>query len=351
MSWNVISFGIIFPITRAIGMGFSRRESALKEFGGLTGHLRHLFGAVHTWKVKSDTGWVRVIDTLSDDPKAAKEEVRLLFDEFLTSLITYFTCTRWKHARHVMSLFLREQDELESIAHEQRLCVDASLARIQRLIQDLKTHGLPGGEAHRLDQYCSKISVAIENLSALKEYRTPRAFGAFARIYIQILGALYGPYYLIIAQGSSREEANITFAIIFAISIQLTMSGLYYVMLGLEDPFSKSDTDAATTASKEEDNNNNNSYGSKTSPGKSKAKNSLGKRISVHTSHVPDFVEMTGGKGTRNLDSVSVPEIVEMTRRMLMQVEEEAQSDWRTSFHFTRSLRTDSDDETPDYDT
>ena len=47
MSWNVVSMGVIFPITQAIGMGFKRRENALKEFGVLLGNLRSLWGAIH----------------------------------------------------------------------------------------------------------------------------------------------------------------------------------------------------------------------------------------------------------------------------------------------------------------
>ena len=38
--------------------------------------------------------------------------------------------------------------------------------------------GLPGGEAHRLDSYISQIGIAWEQLTAIKEYRTPQALRA-----------------------------------------------------------------------------------------------------------------------------------------------------------------------------
>ena len=76
-----------------------------------------------------------------------------------------------------------------------------------------------------LSQYVSKIGVAVETLSFIKEYRTPQAFRAFARIYIQSVGALYGPYYLQLAHGANHQQANVTLACAYAIAIQLTMSG------------------------------------------------------------------------------------------------------------------------------
>ena len=104
-------------------------------------------------------------------------------------------------------LGFEEADEARAIAHEQRIIAEACLtrvrrilmgvknhpcctrqwlgfsrkighgfvgwAKVQRLVQHLKTRGLNGGEAHRLDQYTSKAAVALEQLSFIKEYRTP----------------------------------------------------------------------------------------------------------------------------------------------------------------------------------
>merc|ERR1711871_1622793 len=108
---------------------------------------------------------------------------------------------------------------------------------MQRMVQDLKKQGLPGGEAHRLDQYLSKVAIAFEHLTYLKEYRTPQAFRAFARIYILVIGARYGPYFVYLGRAEDRNGHNLWVAIAFACGIQLAMSGLFSVMLGLEDPF------------------------------------------------------------------------------------------------------------------
>ena len=73
----------------------------------------------------------------------------------------------------------------------------------------------------------SKINVAFERLVCIKEYRTPQAFRAFARVYILLFGLMYGPYYIHLAKGDSEEEDNITLALAFACVVQLAISGLF----------------------------------------------------------------------------------------------------------------------------
>ena len=73
----------------------------------------------------------------------------------------------------------------------------------------------------------SKINIAFERLVCIKEYRTPQAFRAFARVYILLFGLMYGPYYIHLAKGDSEEEDNITLALAFACVVQLAISGLF----------------------------------------------------------------------------------------------------------------------------
>jgi hypothetical protein len=278
MSWNIVSLAVIFPISQGIGMGFQRREQALVQFGHLLGNLRATWGALHTWQVKVQAAdgtdeWVRIIERF-DDPTAARVELRALSEEFLVSLVTYFDTTRWGRARQATPCCGHaEQQELTDITHEQRLRVDSAIGRMQRLIQRCKTLGLPGGEAHRLDQYISKVGIAFGQLCNLKEYRTPQAFRAFARVYILCIGAMYGPYYLHLSKGSDGTEENLGSALVFACGIQLAMSGLFNVMLGLEDPFAR-----------------------------------------------------RGGRG--QLDSVQVSVLVDMARRQLLAVERDGELEW-----------------------
>ena len=90
------------------------------------------------------------------------------------------------------------------------------------------------------------------------------------------VGALYGPYYVRLGKGSQYGGSNVGLSIAFACAVQLVLSGLFHVMLGLEDPFAR-----------------------------------------------------RGGRG--QIDSVHVPELVETARRSLLRAEREAAQSWRQS--------------------
>ena len=168
MDWNVVSMAVFFPISQGIAMGFKRREQALEQFAYLFGNLRAVWGAIHCWKVKRGDTWASLADTYgergatgSDDalPNAeeraqAARDRHQLFGQLLVGLVSYSHCKRGDRSRHAVGLCGagKEQRTLNGIAHEQKLLVDGCIARVQRLVQEQKMKGLPGGETHRLDQ-------------------------------------------------------------------------------------------------------------------------------------------------------------------------------------------------------
>lgn len=201
MSWSIISLVIVFPISQGISMGFKRREQALGEFGNLLGNLRAIYGATHAWKVKAKDGtWVRCIESF-EDPAAASTKLNALMHELLVATCAFFDTERWGRSRHVVGAaysWLRgcgaaEQSELVEISQAQRLLVDSSLARLQRLVQQLKVLGLPGGEAHRLDSYVTRMFTSFERLVQLKQYRTPQLFRCAVRLCISMLPCGHDP--------------------------------------------------------------------------------------------------------------------------------------------------------------
>jgi len=265
MNWTIVSLAVVFPISQGIGMGFKRREQALSQFGDLFGNMRAVWGACHTWTVCNEGQWCRVIELQNPDLTDSHERLSELFEEFLAALISYLDVPRGGRAHHAFECGQAEKTQFDLVSQQQRLGVDRCIGRMRRLVQSLKELGLTGGEAHRLDQYLSKVGIAFEKLTYLKEYRTPQAFRAFARIYILLIGALYGPYYVYLG--------NFSLALTFALVIQLVLQGLFHVMLGLEDPFSCRELGGA-------------------------------------------------------LDCVRVPELVEVARRQLVQIQQESSNDW-----------------------
>jgi len=276
MDWNLVGLVVIFPISQAIGMGFKRRERALFELGTFLGNLRAIWGAMHSWQVKVKDGrWIDCVTAMVEQGEPhVREDLHVLVNKLLAALVTYFSLPRWGRARHAVACLGAEAEmvELQDITHEQRLVIDGCIAQLQRLVQHAKCIGLPGGEAHRVDSYVSMMGVAFERLTSLKEYRTPQAFRAFARVYILLLGGLYGPYYVYLGNhGATGSYLGLPIA--FACCMQFAMSGLFHVMLGLEDPFAR---------------RNGRGYG----------------------------------------DSVKVAEVVDVTRRQLLRIEHESAQPW-----------------------
>jgi len=283
MNWSIVSLAVVFPITQGIGMGFRRREQALRDLSQVLGCTRSVWEAVQTWQIQpkgpraADPAsvykageWVRAVEAYD---RVQQRELQHLFHSFLAALITYFDCVRAGRARHTVGWHQEEQAHLFCTLREQRAIVDSHISQMRRLIQDVKLKGLPGGEAHRIDNYINMIGVGFERLCAIKEYRTPRAFRAFARVYILLVGAMYGPDYIMLARSDDGDESNIIFALVYSCLIQLVMAGLFNVMLGLEDAFAR-----------------------------------------------------RGGRG--QLDSIKVPELVEAARRQMLRIESEASQPW-----------------------
>jgi len=60
-------------------------------------------------------------------------------------------------------------------------------------------------------------------------------FRAFARVYILLVGTVYGPDYLVLARGADGTRDNLGLALAHGCLIQIVMAGLFNVMLGMED--------------------------------------------------------------------------------------------------------------------
>ena len=107
MNWSIVSLAVVFPITQGIGMGFRRREEALRDLSQLLGCTRSVWEAVHTWRIKNQQGeWVRCVEAYE---VRQRRELQQLFHSFLAALITYFDCVRGGRARHTVGWSLEEQ--------------------------------------------------------------------------------------------------------------------------------------------------------------------------------------------------------------------------------------------------
>ena len=241
MSTNVIAIAVIFPITSGINMAFTRRERALGSLGQLLGNTRSTWDAMHSWLVpgtnsSGEKAFVRVMTKYTADEQ---EKIQQLFHEFLTSLVIYFNVMRFNRARQneFGCGMQEEREEIRSITYQQRLSVDSRISRLRQLVQSTKHKGLAGGEVHRVDNYLQMLGSSFQTLTHIKEYRTPLAFTSFARLFILLMPLLYGPHYVNFSRGLNKDKNNLALSIAFACAIQLILVGLLHVLISLEDPF------------------------------------------------------------------------------------------------------------------
>jgi len=62
-------------------------------------------------------------------------------------------------------------------------------------------------------------------------------FRAFSRVYVLLMPIMYGPYYVWLAEeagGKRPGESGFALAVTFAVVVQLAVSGLVNLLLGLE---------------------------------------------------------------------------------------------------------------------
>ena len=165
---TILGVVIVFPITALIGFAFSRREKALEAFSRLLGNAEALLGAVCTWQKFQDGEWRRVTDDGS-----ARERVLTACCRIAEKASRYCATPRGHRTRYVLSSYHSESETLNHLLYLRKSEVGSAIQACRRLVQQLKVDGLPGGEAHRLDQYLSIIACHFHQVAMLKEYRTP----------------------------------------------------------------------------------------------------------------------------------------------------------------------------------
>ena len=106
------------------------------------------------------------------------------------------------------------------------------LHRLSVFTERMKAEGLPAGEATRIRAFESGLICCVEQLRALKEYRTPLGLRSFARFFIILMPIMFGPYYVTVALAT-----NLPFAIATSVVTSYSVQALYNLRHQLEDPF------------------------------------------------------------------------------------------------------------------
>jgi hypothetical protein len=88
-------------------------------------------------------------------------------------------------------------------------------------------------QAARIRQWERAILVSVDQLHAIKLYRTPQGLRSFARLFSVFLPPFFAPYYAQLAMNVN----SIGLAIAFAIVTSIALTSLFETINQMEDPF------------------------------------------------------------------------------------------------------------------
>ncbi|KAJ9463362.1 hypothetical protein DIPPA_08802 [Diplonema papillatum] len=247
MTWTLVSFAIVFPMTLSITRAFVRRDAALSSLSNIRALMCNILIAHCMWNwvgsgKKYDGRTAPPVTPLDkeDNTIAAshRKDVLALLGRVIDAMRSYLLVPRKGRARHFYTVpGYREARWVTWAEEEGGERATKLILRLHGATEVLKAAGLPANEASRINQYVYFVSREWENLRAVKEYRTPMAMRSFTRVVVHTLPILYAPYFLYLAKGASGEAENIEFACVFAGVMAVFMCGLLMVQTSLEDPF------------------------------------------------------------------------------------------------------------------
>lgn len=200
---TIIGIAVVFPIVFSIGGAYSRRESALVQYGIMKSMGRVIFLASRDW--------------LRDDAPKARENI----DNFRTHIYNIF--------RLCVALF--QNSKTDHFSDEEKAIYN-EFSKLSKTIEVLRDRGLSGSEVSRVNAYLSKFITAFESLKHIYQYRTPRTLRLYSKFFIYTILIVLGPYFAILAENQSLWLAFITptlFAMVF--------TGLDNIQEHLENPF------------------------------------------------------------------------------------------------------------------
>ncbi|KAK9806670.1 hypothetical protein WJX73_006436 [Symbiochloris irregularis] len=223
LSFSIVSFIVFLPLVLSIFHSLQRRNAALNDLGIVKTSIIHL-ALAHDCSLEEDSS-----------AAASEVDVRGTLSSLVDVLHTYFSKPRF-YARHYPITDTRAR--MIQVAHGRARCMRRIHGALRKLmIAELRLHDTGSGEGSLLLQ----LHMAIERMSAIKEFRTPVGLRALLLVYVVIILPLFfAPYYAFIRD----QGVTFTFALFFAMVSNQAVMILYNVTVALEDPFDSQGLDA-----------------------------------------------------------------------------------------------------------
>lgn len=166
---TLVGIAIVFPVVFSIDSAYKRRERALALLADFKGHLKALYMGATDWLVIDDEDYHK---------------------QFKVDIINVYSAIR--------AFFVSKEDDEEG---EKRIA--QAMTQLSTTVQKLRGFDLPSGEMSRVNQYLSKLWIAIDNLKSIYFYPTPITLRAYSRVFIYSFPVIYAPYFVYAAQSYS----------------------------------------------------------------------------------------------------------------------------------------------------
>ena len=154
MSWTLLSFAVITPMSASVGMAFKRRDKALDHLAVLKSTLFNIYSAHACWdwckkqnpqsgRAASDMNWLDHCD------KVLIATIMMCVDS--TRMLTLPSASRGRH--RVTALGRKEAKTIISLLHKLHQSILDRMTTITDLCEVFKREGLPPNEATRIRQW------------------------------------------------------------------------------------------------------------------------------------------------------------------------------------------------------
>lgn len=200
---TIIGIAVVFPIVFSIGGAYTRRETALAQYGIMKSMGRCIFLAAQDWLRDADDVRAKNID-----------DIRMQISNIFS---------------HCVMLF---QNRNDSIFAYEEMVIYSEFTNLSTSIETLRDRGLSGSEVSRVHSYLNKFLTAFETIKHIHQYRTPRTLRFYSKFFIYAILITLGPYFAMIA-----KEQETLISLLTPILFAMVFTGLDNIQEHLENPF------------------------------------------------------------------------------------------------------------------
>ena len=196
---TIVGIAIVFPIVFSINSAYRRRERALRALAEAKGNLLGFY----------QTARNQMKDQNDEEIQRIKDQIIRLYEAIRQFLLSNGD----------------DSKEKERLLYDEIAALGAELRRI-------RDQGVAGRFIARMNQYLTRVMVAVDNLKIVFHYRTPRTLRAYSKVFIYAFPILYAPYF---AQTGIKYAAGLSY--FMPVLFSFILVSLDNIQEHLEDPY------------------------------------------------------------------------------------------------------------------